>query len=76
MQPFLKLEADALLAAGYKDLGWRDVSSEAFGVPNPKNHVILMAAAKHYALVDSCLFSTVRTASECRVCECYPAHDR
>lgn len=60
MQPFLKVEADKLLAAGYRDLGWREVSTEAFGVPNPKRHVILMATAKQCAIVDSCLFSTVR----------------
>jgi site-specific DNA-cytosine methylase len=59
MQPFLKMEADTLLAAGYQDMGWREVSSEAFGVPNPKRHVILVATAKQCGLVDSCLFSTV-----------------
>jgi site-specific DNA-cytosine methylase len=59
MQPFLKVEADALLSAGYKDIGWREVSSAAFGVPNPKHHVILMATAKETGIVDSCLFSTV-----------------
>jgi hypothetical protein len=59
MQPFLKVEADALLSAGYKDIGWREVSSAAFGVPNPKHHVILMATAKETGVVDSCLFSTV-----------------
>jgi hypothetical protein len=58
--PFLKLEADALLAAGYQDVGWREVSTEAFGLPNPKSHIILIATAGPTALVDSCLFSTVR----------------
>jgi hypothetical protein len=59
-QPFLKVEADALLAAGYKDLGWREVSTEAFGLPNPKHHIILIATEHTSATVDCCLFSTVR----------------
>jgi hypothetical protein len=58
--PFLKVEADALLAAGYTDVGWREVSSEAFGLPNPKCHIMLVATAGPTTLVDSCLFSTVR----------------
>jgi hypothetical protein len=58
--PFLKAEADSLLTAGYQDIGWRDVSSEAFGLPNPKHHVILVATAGPTAVVDCCLFSTVR----------------
>jgi hypothetical protein len=57
--PFLKMEADALLAAGYRDVAWREVSSEAFGLPNPKRHIILMATDGLTALVDCCLFSTV-----------------
>jgi hypothetical protein len=60
LPPFLKMEADALLAIGYVDLGWREICSEAFGVPNPKTHVILMATSRQCGLVDSCLFSTVR----------------
>jgi site-specific DNA-cytosine methylase len=60
MVPFIKLEADALLTAGYQDLGWREVSSEALGVPNSKTHVILVATAKELGVVDACLFSTVR----------------
>jgi site-specific DNA-cytosine methylase len=60
MQPFLKVEADALINRGYQDVGWRQVSSEAFGVPNPKSHVILVATARQSGVVDSCLFSTVR----------------
>jgi hypothetical protein len=59
-QPFLKLEADALLAAGYDDVGWRQVTSEALGIPNPKAHIILIATAGPTTIVDSCLFSTVR----------------
>lgn len=59
MQPFLKIEADTLLGAGYQDLGWREVSSEAFGEPNPKRHVVLVATARQCGVVDSCLFSTV-----------------
>jgi hypothetical protein len=58
-QPFLKVEADALLAAGYKDLGWRELSTEAFGLPNPKRHIILIATAQQSGIVDRCLFSTV-----------------
>jgi hypothetical protein len=59
MVPFLKVEADTLLAAGYLDLGWREISSEGFGVPNPKHHIIVVATAKQCGLVDCCLFSTV-----------------
>jgi hypothetical protein len=59
LQPFLKVEADELLAAGYQTLGWRDVSSEACGLPNPKHHSILVATEQRSLLVDSCLFSTV-----------------
>jgi hypothetical protein len=59
-QPFLKVEADALLAVGYRDLGWREVSTEAFGLPNPKHHIILIATEHTSATVDCCLFSTVR----------------
>jgi site-specific DNA-cytosine methylase len=62
-QPFLKVEADALLAAGYDDVGWRQVTSEAFGVPNPKAHIILIATAGPTTVVDSCLFSTVRSTT-------------
>jgi hypothetical protein len=58
--PFLKVELDALLAVGYDDIGWREVTTEAFGLPNPKSHVILVATAGPSSLVDSCLFSTVR----------------
>lgn len=81
MQPFLKMEADALLAAGYRDLGWREVSSEAFGVPNPKRHVILVATAKQQGLVDSLLFSTVCTSCDFTivfvcVCLCVWSSDR
>jgi hypothetical protein len=61
--PFLKVEADAMLAAGYTDVGWREVSSAAFGLPNPKCHIILVATAGPTALVDCCLFSTVRGLS-------------
>jgi hypothetical protein len=69
MQPFLKLEADALLAAGYQDLGWREVSSEGFGVPNPKCHIFLVATAKQCGLVDSMLFSSVCDSHVCpRMC--------
>jgi hypothetical protein len=52
------------------------VSSEAFGVPNPKRHVILVATAKQQGLVDSLLFSTVCPKSGftilfvCVVCLC------
>jgi hypothetical protein len=60
LQPFLKVEADALLDAGYQDLGWREVSSEACGLPNPKHHNILVATEQRGLLIDSCLFSTVR----------------
>jgi hypothetical protein len=62
MLPILKLEADALLAAGYQDIAWREVCSEAFGLPNPKTHVVLMATDKPSCTVDACLFSTVRRA--------------
>jgi site-specific DNA-cytosine methylase len=68
-QPFLKVEADALLAAGYDDVGWRQVTSEAFGVPNPKAHINLIATAGPTTVVDSCLFSTVRLTT-LRVCGC------
>jgi hypothetical protein len=57
--PFLKADADALLRAGYQDIGWREVSSEVLGLPNPKHHIILVATASPTALVDCCLFSTV-----------------
>jgi hypothetical protein len=50
---------DYLLASGYRDIGWREVSSEAFGLPNPKKHVLLVATDGLTALVDCCLFSTV-----------------
>lgn len=63
MQPFLKLEADALLHAGYRDLGWREVSSEASGDPNAKHHIILAATERPSGVVDSLLFSTVRIPS-------------
>jgi hypothetical protein len=57
--PFLKTEADYLLGAGYQDIGWREVATEAFGLPNPKKHIILVATDGLTALVDCCLFSTV-----------------
>lgn len=59
MLPFLKLEVERLLAAGYGDLGWREVCSEAWGVPNPKTHIVLVATNKQCGVVDGCLFSTV-----------------
>jgi hypothetical protein len=57
--PFLKKEAEALIAAGYQDIGWREVCTEAFGLPNAKVHILLVATSATSALVDCCLFSTV-----------------
>jgi hypothetical protein len=81
-QPFLKVEADALLAAGYKDLGWRELSTEAFGLPNPKRHIILIATAEWHcrsmpvqhgmAPFRNCCFATelrqTRRSSLCSFC--------
>jgi site-specific DNA-cytosine methylase len=65
LTPFLKMEVSALRAAGYRDVAWREVSSEAFGLPNPKKHIILMASDGLTALVDCCLFSTVCPRQDC-----------
>lgn len=59
MQPFIKLEVDRLLSYGYTDIGWREVSSECFGVPNAKVHIILVATREQSGVVDALLFSTV-----------------
>lgn len=59
-QPFLKVQVDAIKDAGYADIGWREVSSQAFGLPNPKCHIVLVAHAGSSPLVDCLLFSTVR----------------
>lgn len=61
-QPFLKVQVDKLRDAGYVDIGWREVSSQAFSLPNPKCHVVLVAYAGSSPLVDSLLFSTVSMA--------------
>ena len=60
-QPFLKVMLASILQAGYVDIGWREVSSAAFGLPNPKRHIILVAHVASCRLVDSLLFSTVRS---------------
>lgn len=58
-KPFLLSELEYLLQAGFGCVGWRVVNSEAFGVPNPKDHVYLVATATPGLLVDCVLFSTV-----------------
>lgn len=59
-QPFLRLELDALRAAGYREVAWREVSSQDFGLPNPKSHVMVVAHAGLGSLVGPTLFSSVR----------------
>lgn len=58
-QPFLRLELDALRAAGYSEVAWREVCTQDFGVPNPKNHVLVVANAGLGSLVGPTLFSSV-----------------
>jgi hypothetical protein len=65
MTPFLKMEAEALLAAGYLDIGWREVSTEAIDIPNAKVHIFLVSTSGTSALVDCCLFSTVCSTVSC-----------
>ena len=58
--PFLREELESLRAAGYRELGWRDVNTGDFGVPNMKPHVVLVAHAGLGSIVAHCLFSSVR----------------
>ena len=51
-------EAPAL--AGYRELGWREICSADAGLPHKKPHVYLVASGSLGAVVDSCLFSSVR----------------
>jgi hypothetical protein len=56
------------------DIGWREISSEAWGLPNPKHHSIVVATEQQGTMVDSCLFSTVRQAY-CKIClSCVSQH--
>lgn len=64
-QPFLRLELDTVVKAGYREAGWREVKSSDFGVPNPKPHIVLVAHAGLGSVVGSCLFSTVRPGFYC-----------
>ena len=59
-QPFLRDEAEALRLAGYEELGWREICSADAGLPHKKPHVYLVASGSLGAVVDSCLFSSVR----------------
>ena len=59
-QPFLRSELDELVRVGYREVGWREVSTADFGVPNPKKHIVLVAHSGLGSIVGHCLFSTVR----------------
>lgn len=58
-EPFLRVEVEKLMEAGYCYIAWREVSSACFGVPNSKGHIILVATEKEDLSADSVLFSTV-----------------
>lgn len=73
MQPFIKLEVDRVMEAGYNDWGYREISSQSFGDPNAKVHIVLVATQHQTGVVDSLLFSTVRSvpASNCVIFCCH-----
>lgn len=63
MLPFLHLLLEKLRVAGYRDIAWRHVSSAAFGVPNPKRHIAIVASGSGVGrpVARDILFSTVST---------------
>lgn len=63
MEPFMHVLLQALRMTGYSDIAWRHVSSAAFGTPNPKSHIAVVASGPGVVrpMARDILFSTVRT---------------